>query len=113
MFEWSPLQCDVNRNNLPGDSLKSNCSGKMVKQVASATDVEPFPDSSLPEDDRLGTRFPEIELNKRSYSAVIVRTENKDPSSLFSTFIRFILFVQIFQSSKFERVRKGANTKTR
>ena len=68
VFEWSPLQCDVNRNNLPGGSLKSNCSSKVVKQVASATDVEPFADSSLSEDERLGTRFPEIELNKELFS---------------------------------------------
>ena len=24
LFKWSPLQCNVNRNKLPGDSLKSN-----------------------------------------------------------------------------------------
>ena len=49
LFNWSSLQCDVNRSKLPGDSLKSNCSGKMTKEVASATDVDPFPYSSFPE----------------------------------------------------------------
>ena len=43
---------------------------------------------------------------------MIVRTENKDPSKLFTVFIRFI-FVVIFQSSKLERMRKGTDTKTR
>ena len=55
-------------------------------------------------------RFPDRELNKGNYGAVIVRTENKDP---FTAFMRFILFVVIFQSSKLERVRKGTHTKTR
>ena len=45
LFKWSPLQFNVNRNKLPGDSLKSNCSGKIVTQVTSATDRELFPDS--------------------------------------------------------------------
>ena len=43
LFKWTPLQCDVNRNKLPGDSLQSNCSCELAKQVASAADVEPFP----------------------------------------------------------------------
>ena len=59
-------------------------SGKPVKQVAFATDVEPFPDFRLPEYERLGKWFPDMELNKGSYGAVIVRTENKDPSNLYS-----------------------------
>ena len=35
------VECDVYKNKLPGDSLKSNCSGILAKQVASVT----FPDS--------------------------------------------------------------------
>ena len=66
LFKWSPLQCDVNRNKLPGDSLKSNCSGKTTKQVASATDVEPFPDSGFPEDESVLEGIPR-ELNKGNY----------------------------------------------
>ena len=45
---------------------------------------------------------------------MIVRTENKDPSNLFTAFVRLIFSVIIiFQSSKLERVRKGTDTKTR
>ena len=59
----------------------------------------------------LGTRFPEIELNKGSCWTVIVQNENKDPGNLFTMFIVF--FVAIFQSSKIERARKrDSRTKT-
>ena len=44
LFKWTPPHWDVNRDELPGDSLKSNCSAKPAKQVASATDMEQFPD---------------------------------------------------------------------
>ena len=67
LFKWSPLQCDINRNKLPGDSLKSNSSGKLAKQVASATDVEPFPGSSLRKMTESWKGFPEIEVIKGSY----------------------------------------------
>ena len=40
LFRWTPLQCDVNRNKLPGNSLESNCSGKLAKQAASASEIK-------------------------------------------------------------------------
>ena len=43
---------------------------------------------------------------------VIVRTENKDPNNVLTTFICFIFFVVKFKSSKFE-MGKGTDTKTR
>ena len=75
------------------ETLKSNCSGKLAQQVVSATDMESFPDPFAERGKSLRTRFPEIEQG--SYWAVVVRTENKHPSNLFTTFIRFIFFRNI------------------
>ena len=43
VFKWSPLQFTGTGNKPHGDS-DSNCSGKLAKHVASAADMEPFPD---------------------------------------------------------------------
>ena len=107
LFKWGPLQCDVNRRKLPGDFLKSNCSGKLAKQVVSATDI--VVPRLLPEDERAWERDPQSinPWNKGSYWAVIMRTENKDPSNLFTTFFRFVFFVAIRSSwSGKELIRK-------
>ena len=50
--KWRPLQWDVCRNKLPDESLKSNCNGKLAKKIASATNMRPFSDASLPENER-------------------------------------------------------------
>ena len=103
LFKWSPPQCDVNGNKLSGDSLKSNWSGKTTKQVASATNADRS--NRFPEYERVGTRFPDIELNDGSlYCAVIVWTENKNPSNLFMS---FHIFVVPFQPSEFVLSLKG------
>ena len=89
LFKWSPLQFNINRNKLPGDSLKSNCSGKVVTQVASATDREPFPDSCWVMKEP-GNDVPRGRIRTRGVIELLfVRTENKDPSNLFTTFIPF------------------------
>ena len=71
-FKWSPLKCDANTSKIPGDSLKLNCSGKLAKQVVSATDIESSPGSYR----KMKEPGNEVPRDWTDW-AFVVRTENK------------------------------------
>ena len=60
-----------------------------------------------------GNEVPRDRIEQGELLNKIVQNENKDPSNLFTTFIGFVFFVAIFQSSKIERARtRDSRTKT-
>ena len=103
LFRWCPLQCDVNRNKLPGGSLKSNCGCELT-----------WPSKShLLRTWGRSQTFAEVSRDRIKQGVIelcLYKLKIKIPA-IYTRF--YFFFVVICQYSKSERVRKGHDTKTR